>query len=391
MHAASEPSVALGGHVGATCRLTRAARTLTIERPMKRLPCTSALLLASACFAPPDVSESLSAGLMPVTSADPATDSDPTSGDPTEGSADGPSSGDTPVPPTCTDGAQGEDETDVDCGGSCGPCDNGQGCLVPEDCSSGACEGEVCVSPTCGDGVIDAGEACDDTGESAACNIDCTAAACGDGVLNVTAGEACDDAGESATCNTDCTAAACGDGVPNVTAGEACDEGGSTAACDADCTAVLCGDGFVNAATGEACDDAGESAACNTDCTMAACGDGLVNTTAGEECEAPEAFCDADCLYTGCQPDPVALAMAACMAAYPNCTPQNGGIVGHGAGVDVGSNCGTPAHPWRWYCTVTSDATNYNCSACTVGEILGAHDPCNCDPGTSPVLDSFCM
>ena len=41
-------------------------------------------------------------------------------------------------------------------------------------------------------------------------------------------------------------------------------------------------------------------------------------------------------------------------------------------------------------CTETSDASNYNCSACVVGEILGPHDPCNCDPGTSPVLGSFC-
>jgi hypothetical protein len=382
---------------------------------MKRLLCASSLLLASACFSPPDVSESLSAGLMPV-----GTDSVTT--DPTGGSVDGASSEDTAVPATCSDGVQGEDETDVDCGGSCGPCNNGQGCLVPEDCSSGVCEEEVCLSPTCGNGSIEAGEicddagesatcnadcttaacgdgvlnvtaaeTCDDTGESATCNADCTAAACGDGVLNVTAAETCDDAGESAACNADCTTAACGDGVLNITAGEVCDEGGDAAACDADCTAVMCGDGSTNPAAGEACDDVGESATCDVDCSLAECGDTTVNATAGEECEGgPAEFCGPDCLYLGCQPDPVALALTACMAEYPMCDVMDGGVVGYGAGSCTGCNCGTPASLWRFYCTVTSD-TNYNCSPCTVGEILGPHDPCSCDPGTSPVLDTFCV
>ncbi|MEX1363042.1 MAG: FG-GAP repeat protein, partial [Nannocystaceae bacterium] len=48
-------------------------------------------------------------------------------------------------------------------------------------------------------------------------------AICGDGITNATAGEACDDGGESATCNADCTLAMCGDGITNATAGEACD------------------------------------------------------------------------------------------------------------------------------------------------------------------------
>ena len=46
---------------------------------------------------------------------------------------------------------------------------------------------------TCGDGLVHAGvEDCDDAGESAACNVDCTTASCGDGVLNVSANEVCD-------------------------------------------------------------------------------------------------------------------------------------------------------------------------------------------------------
>jgi cysteine-rich repeat protein len=45
----------------------------------------------------------------------------------------------------------------------------------------------------CGDGTVEGTEVCDDMGESATCDDDCTLPECGDGVLNVTAGEECDD------------------------------------------------------------------------------------------------------------------------------------------------------------------------------------------------------
>ena len=121
----------------------------------------------------------------------------------------------------------------------------------------------------CGDGNIDValGEACDDGGESATCNADCTTSVCGDGVANAAAGEDCDDGGvETATCNPDCTAPTCGDGYINATAGETCEEATSptpSATCDSDCTAPVCGDGVTNPATGEECDDAGDSASCS--------------------------------------------------------------------------------------------------------------------------------
>ncbi len=46
---------------------------------------------------------------------------------------------------------------------------------------------------TCGDGQLDPGEVCDAQGQSAECDEDCTAARCGDGVVNQKAGEECDD------------------------------------------------------------------------------------------------------------------------------------------------------------------------------------------------------
>jgi len=60
---------------------------------------------------------------------------------------------------------------------------------------------------------------------------------CGNGTID--AGEECDDGGESATCDADCTFVECGDGTPNVTAGEECDDGNTTAGdgCDENCRA----------------------------------------------------------------------------------------------------------------------------------------------------------
>ncbi len=36
------------------------------------------------------------------------------------------------------------DETDVDCGGDCGPCGPGQGCIAAEDCMTQSCVNQVC-------------------------------------------------------------------------------------------------------------------------------------------------------------------------------------------------------------------------------------------------------
>jgi cysteine-rich repeat protein len=65
----------------------------------------------------------------------------------------------------------------------------------------------------CGDGFAACGEECDDGGESATCDADCTLAQCGDGTLNVTTGEHCDDGNHNPfdSCTNDCTV--CGDGV----------------------------------------------------------------------------------------------------------------------------------------------------------------------------------
>lgn len=52
----------------------------------------------------------------------------------------------------------------------------------------------------CGNGVIDGSEECDDVGETAMCDIDCTFAECGDEYVNTAAGEECDD-GDPCPCD----------------------------------------------------------------------------------------------------------------------------------------------------------------------------------------------
>ena len=204
---------------------------------------------------------------------------------------------DDPIPTTDTDATQ----TTV---GSTGTATDAASSASTDATSStsDASTSSTGADPVCGDGAVEGDEDCDDAGESATCDDDCTLATCGDGVVNITAAEQCDEGGESATCDVDCTAATCGDGVFNAAAGELCDEGGATALCDADCTLGECGDGVINAAAGEACDDAGESAGCNLDCSLVTCGDGITNLAAGEACDdaGESAGCNLDCSLATC-------------------------------------------------------------------------------------------
>jgi hypothetical protein len=71
---------------------------------------------------------------------------------------------------TCHDRVRDGDETDVDCGGSCGLCAADQACTIDADCDSNACSG-TCSAPTCTDGVRDGLESSVDCGAN--CGIDC--------------------------------------------------------------------------------------------------------------------------------------------------------------------------------------------------------------------------
>lgn len=127
--------------------------------------------------------------------------------------------------PTCTDKVQNQDETGVDCGGPCLPCDIDQPCKSNADCEGQYCKDGLCTDH-CTSGVPEADETdkdcggetcgpCDDTKKcsneddckSHICtNGKCAVASCSDGVKN--------QAESEIDCGTSCAPAkACGLGV----------------------------------------------------------------------------------------------------------------------------------------------------------------------------------
>jgi cysteine-rich repeat protein len=175
----------------------------------------------------------------------------------------------------------------------------------------GACR-TTCLLGRCGDRVRDPGEECDEGNQTAACDLDCTLAMCGDGTLNQALGEDCDDGARNSdtvadACRTDCQPARCGDGT--IDTGEACDDGAGNSdtapdACRTDCALPSCGDGVLDSA--EECDDGTGNSdtlpdACRTDCRGARCGDGVQDS--GEPCDDGNAVdgdgCNADCVISG--------------------------------------------------------------------------------------------
>ena len=68
---------------------------------------------------------------------------------------------DTSEASTCADGQLTGDETDVDCGGSCHPCNDYRSCVQNSDCTSGLCLDDLCQAAPdhCSNGVQDEGDA----------------------------------------------------------------------------------------------------------------------------------------------------------------------------------------------------------------------------------------
>jgi hypothetical protein len=81
------------------------------------------------------------------------------------------------VPETCLDGTLSGDETDVDCGGSCQGCPDGDGCSVGGDCQSKVCGAGLCTPAACDDGVPNGDEEGTDCGGSCTlpCAVECNA------------------------------------------------------------------------------------------------------------------------------------------------------------------------------------------------------------------------
>jgi cysteine-rich repeat protein len=143
---------------------------------------------------------------------------------------------------------------DVDAA-SVGTCAGFPDCVVAEATKAGRTLAAFAYGgpTTCRNNVPELGEECDDGGESATCDVDCTAAQCGDALMNGSSGEECDLGTSGATgnrddgpCTTQCLNAVCGDGI-QVDGLEECDDG-NTVAADG-CTGCVI-DGTICGSTG---------------------------------------------------------------------------------------------------------------------------------------------
>jgi hypothetical protein len=90
-------------------------------------------------------------------------------------------------PPPCANGIKDGNETDIDCGGSCGKCATGKACQGSADCASSYCKNQVCTIPTCSDldkngteSDVDCGGSCPRcvNGKTCASRNDCLSARC---------------------------------------------------------------------------------------------------------------------------------------------------------------------------------------------------------------------
>lgn len=210
------------------------------------------------------------------------------------------------IPTTCDDGQENGGESDVDCGGPCPGCTNGQECNDDADCASRFCNGSYCSAcsdhPQCPDGYCDTvagvceeaksnGDGCDDpiqcqsgfcpAADGVCCDAECAAECVGctsaktggaDGTCApIAAGEdydgECDDAppcGTTGLCNGNATSPGCAFYPSSTTCGPAQSCAGGIVTLQDTCDgAGTCTDAGTLSCNGLRCDGAD----CRTSCT----------------------------------------------------------------------------------------------------------------------------
>ena len=236
--------------------------------------------------------------------------------------------------PACDDGIQNGDETDVDCGGTCPGCPDGGACVDPQDCMSGVCEAQMCVPPTCRDGVqngdetdVDCGGACGstcETGDMCLQGPDCISGSC-DGDDLVCLDPTCDDAVQ----NGDETDVDCGGSC-----GPTCDTGEGCLA-SSDCISLVC-DLVTETCAAPTCDDGVQ----NGDETDVDCG-----SSCGMTCdEGQMCLVDDDCISGSCDDGSLTCDPNVSVIAAPACSDYSGAPVQ----LTAAASGGTGNYTYSW-------------------------------------------
>jgi hypothetical protein len=221
----------------------------------------------------------------------------------------------------CHDGRLDGPETDVDCGGGCGPCGEALLCLVGADCASKNCAANRCAPASCEDGVLNQDEVAIDCGGGCP---PCVNGNCNDGIRNGNetgpdCGGRCGGCTIGSPClrNSDCNFVECIDGACGGTCmtpfvqcgfvctdlssdrnncgfcGHPCPEACVQGECDATCTggAVACPPGIcVDTAS-----DPFNCGVCNRTCNA---GEVCVNGVCGARCAPNQQVCNGACVST---------------------------------------------------------------------------------------------
>ncbi len=139
------------------------------------------------------------------------------------------------------------DETDVDCGGDCEPCENGMDCIEDSDCESKFCKDGTCSQPSCTDSVkngfetdVDCGGVCLECSDGKGCeeNSDCLSGYCGDD--NICHPTSCIDSIR----NGDETDVDCGGSCDGCDVNKACIDHSDCRANDQRCSTGYCSNGY---------------------------------------------------------------------------------------------------------------------------------------------------
>jgi hypothetical protein len=291
------------------------------------------------------------------------------------GAASGGSGGTPPMPASCSDSSLNGDETGLDCGGSCAPCPNGEGCASDDDCQSALCQGAGGSGGAAGGNAVASCAACSD-------DADCA----------TPAGGSCDGGNNEQTSDRTCDAGNCVAGTTSGCTPYLC----GSDACLSDCSSgghADCIAGYycqtnscvTTKANGLSCSD-------DAECTSSYCVDGhCCDTPCAGECDA----CDLSGSEGSCS------LRADGAAGVPGCDPYlcDGAAAGcptscvDGGDCTVGSNCNSGECNGKQAngnsCSGNADCVSNkcvdgyccdtnctgNCEACNVAGALGSCTP----------------